>query len=52
MTIELTLTEARILCHILSSSTPVKEEEMILFMLYARIKRSLEEETIHKNESS
>lgn len=51
MTIELTIKEAKILCHVLSNSTPAKEEEMISFMLYARIKRNIEEET-QKNEPS
>ena len=47
MTIELSIKEAKILCHVLSSSTPAKEEEMISFMLYARIKKEIE-----KNESA
>ena len=47
MKIEFSYKEARIICTILASSTPSKDDEMIVSMLYARIKKELE-----NNESS
>ncbi len=49
ITIEFSIAEARILCNILASANPQKNEELISFMLYARIKRRIDDE-IEKNE--
>jgi hypothetical protein len=48
--LELTISEARIICNTIASYIPKKEDEMISIMLYARIKRKIEEVT-GKNES-
>jgi hypothetical protein len=48
--IEFSLREANVLCNILASSTPTKEDEMISFLLYARIKRKVEDSQNGKNE--
>jgi len=47
--VEFTLREAKILCMALSTFSPLKEDEMIAFMLYSRIQSKLEEA---KNEKS
>lgn len=41
--LELSIREARVISHALSSAIPVKEDEMISYMLYARVTRKLEE---------
>ena len=48
--LELTIKEAKIIQHTISSSLPDRENEMISMMLYARITRKLEEAT-GQNES-
>lgn len=47
--IELTLKEAKILCSAIAGHNPPKEDEMISFMLYTRIKLKINE-TADKNE--
>jgi hypothetical protein len=49
ITVEFTIKEANILCRAIASNSPLKEDEMISFMLYARITRKVEEAT-GKNE--
>ncbi len=43
VTIEFTLNEARILAFALSSHNPPKRDEMIAFILYARVTKAIEE---------
>ncbi len=43
--LEFTIREAEIICKAIASTQPIKEDEMISFMLYARIKNKIEEIT-------
>ena len=43
--LEFSLREADILRRAIASNSPLKEDEMISFMLYARITRKIEETT-------
>lgn len=51
VTLEFSFREARIICDALASYLPPKDDEMISFMLFARIKHRVDKQ-IEKNEST